>query len=219
MHEFLRKNARQFEYTFGVIKVSDCERYVAPHSRLDTILSVDEISYVERAPSYKRKVEFIAGRLAAKKAFGYMFDTDESIFPHINISKKENGVPEISDCPDCVVTISHSHDFAIALLARRPIGLDLEKIERRPPALVTYFCHPDEKSVYDQFRENIRLRDELVTTWWTRKEAISKYTQRGGHMIFRDLNTNDDVISIGTPPEQIRLFSTVENGYAMTIAV
>ena len=64
-----------------------------------------------------------------------------------------------------------------------------------------------------------KQKDELVTTWWTRKEAVAKYTQLGGKMNFRQMNTNDDVLYAGDPAEEIHLISDVSNGYAVSIAV
>ena len=65
----------------------------------------------------------------------------------------------------------------------------------------------------------MEVQDELLTTWWTRKEAIAKYTKLGGEMIFRDMNTIDDNFVVGKPPAQIQLVSNVDDGYALTIAV
>ncbi len=220
MKDFLLKNAKQHHYTFGIVRVPDCQKYIEDEkSALVSLLSPQELSYLERAHSDKRKVEFIAGRLAAKNAARHMFGYDPAQFSSINISKKEDGAPVIDSHPECVVTISHSIEYAIALLANRPIGLDVEKIERRPPALVSYFCHPEEKKIYHQFRHDLIRQDELLTTWWTRKEAISKYTQLGGRMLFNSMNTNNDTFVTGEPPQNIKLISEIDNGYAVTIAV
>lgn len=220
MKEFLLKNARQHDYTFGIVRVHDCQKYIeSERAALPALLSPQELQYVERAHSDKRKVEFIAGRLAAKNAVRHMFGYEMAPYNRINISKKEDGVPVIDDYPECVVTISHSFDYAIALLAKRPIGLDVEKIERRPPALVSYFCHPEEKKVYRQFQHDLSRQDELLTTWWTRKEAISKYTRLGGRMLFNAMNTNTDTVVAGEPPKNIKLISEIDDGYAVTIAI
>ncbi len=220
MKEFLLKNARQHDYTFGIVRVPDCQKYIEDEkSALASLLSPQELNYLEQAHSDKRKVEFIAGRLAAKNAVRHMFGYEQEQYNRINISKKEDGVPVIDNHGECVVTISHSFDYAIALLARKPIGLDVEKIERRPPALVSYFCHPEEKKVYHQFQHDLTRQDELLTTWWTRKEAISKYTQLGGRMLFNAMNTNNDTFVTGEPPQNIQLISEIDDGYAVTIAI
>lgn len=220
MKDFLLKNAKQHNYTFGVVNIPACEKYVQDkNGSLASLLSPQELLYVARAQTLKRKSEFIAGRLAAKKAAQFMFDYEPENYHLLNITKKEDGAPVIDSHPECVVTISHSHDYAIALLAKRPIGLDVEKIEYRPPALVTYFCHPEEKKIYHQFKNNLERQNELLTTWWTRKEAISKYTQLGGRMLFSSMNTNEDNFVTGKPPQHIQLISEIDNGYAVTIAV
>lgn len=220
MKDFFDKYAEQYEFKYGIVRINDCRQYVDGHDsvRRENILSPAEEDYVRKSQSAKRKLEFVAGRLAAKTALCQWFDGDFQNLADITIVKKADGAPHFADCPECVISISHSVDFAVALLAKRPIGLDIEKIEWRPPALIRYFCHPAEKRIYEQQAEKNQA-DELVTTWWTRKEAISKYTQLGGRMLFRDMDTSRDSYVQHHPPASIRLISEVQDGYVVTIAV
>lgn len=220
MKTFLEQQAQTYDFGYGIYRITDGAAYVddkSPHSRF-AVLSAEEEQTLRQFHSRKRKLEFIAGRLAAKQAFCRWFDCTVYHPADISIQRRPNGVPFIAEHPDCIISISHSFEYAIALLARRRIGLDIEKIETRSPALVSYFCHPAEKFVYDR-SESARYKDELVTRWWTRKEAISKYTMLGSRMNFRDINTTVDVYEYEQPPTTIHLISNVSDGYAMSIAV
>ena len=220
MREFLEKNARLFDFAYSIVNIQEVQKFVDPNAfdHVENILSPQESQRYRRFKSSKRMVEFWAGRFAAKKAYSQICNRNESDLYEIHVGHKDTGAPFIEEQPELVVSISHSFDYAVALIARSPIGLDIEKIEKRPPSLVTYFCHPEEKLVYHQ-NSDLQRQNELLTTWWTRKEAIAKYTKLGGRMPFKKMNTIPDIYEHDDPPARIRLLSEIDGGYAMTIAV
>ncbi len=182
-------------------------------------MEVSELERLAQKNLDKRITEFAGGRLAAKRAFCRMYGYDETKLDDIWVRNEETGAPSIHKHPKCVVTISHSYDVAVALVAEFPIGIDVEKAESRPAALLKYYYHPEEKKAYQAWAHDPKQQEELVTLWWTRKEAISKYLTLGSRMILRKMNTIPDIYVHENPPAEIRLISELVNGYAVTIAV
>lgn len=87
---------------------------------ISRILSEAERQVFHRLPSERRRLEFLAGRFAAKEAFAKAAGTGigKLRFTQIEILPKENGAPMLrapNYNPNGVfVSISHSKDYAIA---------------------------------------------------------------------------------------------------------
>jgi holo-[acyl-carrier protein] synthase len=86
---------------------------------VDRILTTEEKAYYERLSS-RRKVEFLAGRFAAKEAYAKALGTgigEHVSFQDIQIQYGEYGKPFIQS-PDCKtaihLSISHSEQYAFA---------------------------------------------------------------------------------------------------------
>lgn len=83
------------------------------------ILTKEELAIYE-ARSEKRKIEFLAGRFAAKEAFGKAMGTGigkQVSFQNVVILNDESGCPYIAKSPfegKAFVSISHSQQMAIA---------------------------------------------------------------------------------------------------------
>ncbi len=219
MNLFIEKYARPLDYAYGIIQTRDVKKRIEADdlAYVKSILSPEEFDRFQRFSRTKRKAEFCAGRFAVKDAMHQLFEN--VIFDKTTIARRANGSPFILERPEWFVSISHSFDYAVALVARHPVGIDIEKIEKRPAVLVSYFCHPKEKWIYDLNSTHPQRQNELVTTWWTRKEAISKYTTLGGRMPFNRMNTIPDVYENDDPVARIRLYSSSDSDYAVTIAV
>jgi holo-[acyl-carrier protein] synthase len=86
---------------------------------IDRILTEEEKAIFSKL-SPKRKVEFVAGRFAAKEAYAKAIGTGigkNVSFHDIQIMNDDNGKPiAVSNVKDCRihVSISHSRDYAIA---------------------------------------------------------------------------------------------------------
>jgi holo-[acyl-carrier protein] synthase len=86
---------------------------------IDRILTEEEKAIFSQL-SPKRKVEFVAGRFAAKEAYAKAIGTGigkNVSFHDIQIMNDDNGKPiAVSNVKDCRihVSISHSRDYAIA---------------------------------------------------------------------------------------------------------
>ncbi|WP_018932008.1 holo-ACP synthase [Gracilibacillus lacisalsi] len=87
---------------------------------LDRILTKAEKESLEYLQSDKRKIEFIAGRFAAKEAFSKARGTGIGplSFLDIEIINQKNGAPilqsKVLNAETCFVSISHSDDYAVA---------------------------------------------------------------------------------------------------------
>ncbi len=136
-------------------------------------LTVQEQNHYSSLKTDKRKSEWLAGRIAAKRlirkaieARGVLIEESE-----IPIGMGPDGAPLIqiirSPWP---LSISHSGEWAVAALSKgletTLIGVDIEKIEARDPAWIDIAFHPTEKAETLDIAAQTRL--------WTLKEAISK---------------------------------------------
>jgi phosphopantetheinyl transferase len=54
---------------------------------------------------------------------------------HFSVLNDGAGAPFIAEHPELTLSLSHSHDYAVAVIAHDAIGIDIEKIEPRPLAL------------------------------------------------------------------------------------
>lgn len=104
-----------------IIELARIEKSIEKNKRMvDRILTEAEREVYEAFTSMRRKVEFLAGRFAAKEAFAKANGTGigELSFQHIEIIAGGNGAPKLTvkgyDPTKLFVSISHSDTFAIA---------------------------------------------------------------------------------------------------------
>ncbi len=105
-----------------MIELKRIERVLSRQPRfLKRILSGAEMELYEQLPSKKRKIEFLAGRFAAKEAYSKAVGTGIGVhhsFRSIEILRGASGEPRV--CyegklkPLVHVSISHSKEYAIA---------------------------------------------------------------------------------------------------------
>ncbi|MBI3898682.1 MAG: 4'-phosphopantetheinyl transferase superfamily protein [Gammaproteobacteria bacterium] len=86
-------------------------------------LTVDEIHQFERFPIQKRRLEWLAGRLAAKYALRH-FRGGSSALSATTIRRQQNGRPFIDD--QTYLSISHCRRYAVAAIGNVPLGIDTE---------------------------------------------------------------------------------------------
>lgn len=234
--DFLENSARQYGFAYGVQSIpqvaarletaDDPADHPADHPPGDRliqkVLTAAEKIQFQKFIVQKRRVEWLAGRLAARQAFNrwkerqaWRRDTPQSI----SILNRPNRAPYIPEHPDLALSISHSHDYAVAVIAQYPIGIDLEKVEARHPALVDYFFSPAEQEwlaglacpVRHEANPLQHISDQWVTWLWTRKEALAKYLQLGGNLAFKQINAVPDEINLlGVNPTPVRLVSNIK---------
>ncbi len=83
---------------------------------------------------------------------------------------------------NCYVSISHSGDMVAVCTSDKPIGIDIEKIDRTRDMskIANRFYHGKELELY---RENPTA--ELFFEIWTKKEAYSKINGEGVGEVFK----------------------------------
>ena len=120
----------------------------------------------------KRRLEWLAGRLAAKNAI-----TRISSVPlasrEITISTGKQGRPlaATSNGEDPHISISHSGQHAVGLAARRPCGVDLQEITPALEKIRQRFVRPEEENILPQLADAPRTALGLL---WSAKESLRK---------------------------------------------
>ena len=134
------------------------------------VLSSKELEICSSFASFKRKVEFVAGRIASKKAF-FKFTSGKTScfgkFSSVSVLNTETGVPFIENS-DLHISISHSHGIAIASVSQNLVGVDIEQID---PKRISALKRMSKESPSEEACE--------LTVLWTLKESLGKALQTG----------------------------------------
>jgi 4'-phosphopantetheinyl transferase len=140
----------------------------------------------------KRQREWLAGRMAAKRAVQKRLGLP---FARIEIRVDENGRPQLilGKAIELHLSITHSYDVAAAIVARDPIGLDLERIEPRDASFEALVLTEQDRTVLGDLTGE--ARDERLTMLWCEKEAYAKLEGSGLRIPFAEL----------VVPEQLRV--------------
>jgi phosphopantetheinyl transferase len=154
-----------------------------------------ELEVYARLDVEKRQREWLAGRIAAKRAVQKQVGLP---FARIEIRVEESGRPIVSivssdrgSSAPPFLSITHSNEVAAAIASQDPIGLDLERIEPRDRSFEELVLTES-----DQQRLNGLVgppRDEALTLLWCEKESYAKLEGNGLRIPFADLVIPDDV--------------------------
>ena len=224
MQSFLEENARRFGFHYGIQKTADVAM------RLDSEgdawaarrLTEAEMDRYAQFRNQKRKVEWLAGRMAAKTAFSRFAQTKQG-FPwetEVSILNGTSGAPFIIDYPEVTLSISHSNEYALAVVACCEIGIDIERIEPRPMALTDYFFCSDERRLLENECPLPAQKEAMITWLWSRKEALSKFLRLGGKLDFSRLNVIPDRVHVeGSTQNEVRLVSGDCAAYCISLAL
>lgn len=220
MIEFLENKAGEYAYACATIPIGP--EVQDGCAGVGIFLSNAERIIYDQHRSEKRRNEWLAGRVAAKRAF-FKFSSRTNLDQkarQITVLNDANRVPYLLDQPDLCLSISHSHAYSLAVVSQRKIGIDIELIESRPGSLARRFFHPAELAWIGQVCNSPEEYAELVTRTWTRKEAVAKFLQMGGSLDFKLLDTSSDtVVTEFFPDGLIGLLSAKWNGYWVSLAV
>ncbi|NLI68074.1 MAG: holo-ACP synthase [Bacilli bacterium] len=104
-----------------IVEIARIERLMKKNERfVKRILGEKERDEFERLKNNRRKIEYVAGRFAAKEAFSKAIGTGigEIHFAHIQVLHEANGKPYLTakgfDDKKLFVSISHSDSYAVA---------------------------------------------------------------------------------------------------------
>ncbi|KKN42669.1 hypothetical protein LCGC14_0710920 [marine sediment metagenome] len=153
---------------------------------ISNYLTENEIESSKKYRNEKRKIEYFSGIIAAKTCYlNHLKYVDRSSLSDVEIHKDDKGKPfyysniDKKEIP-INLSISHSHDFSVAMTSKKLVGIDLELIESRAPSFY--------KEIFtDAERKLISESAELGTLYWTAKEAFSKAIGEGFHINFLDV--------------------------------
>ncbi len=236
MDEFLSTSARQFGFTYGLQATAEVAARLEAEGDSYTAAVLTPAEYALYAPLtvWRRRVEWLAGRLAARCALaGYWTASGRpSGRAHqdassVSILSHPNQAPLIQEHPELHLSISHSHAYAVAVVALFEIGVDIEKVEPRPPALASYFFTPEERGWLGQGDPSPKQAAARITRLWSRKEALTKYLQLGRALAFNQINVLPDQVCLAerklAPIHLVSGFQSdsdpESDGYCISIAI
>lgn len=139
---------------------------------LSTLLSSQEKEMLTSFSHKKRFREWLGGRIAAKECLKAMELCPDGLARTVSILPDSHGRPVVHQAqPEKpFLSISHSHDFAAAIAALNPCGLDLQKIAPKISALTDKFTNTRERALL----ASIESTPQALTLIWTVKEAVKK---------------------------------------------
>jgi 4'-phosphopantetheinyl transferase len=166
----------------------DARRVWAAQDRFIASLAPEEHDRFEGFKLEKRRRDFLAGRIAAKRAVQKRLGLP---FSRIAILSDDQGAPRIviggEAIPSLFVSITHADDLAAAAVGTHPIGIDIELVEHRDDSFVDLVFTPAERLALDRFDDRARVVE--ITVRWCMKEAISKWLGVGLGEPFSRLDT------------------------------
>ena len=113
----------------------------------------------------KRKKEYLVSRLLLK-----------DIAPKTKITYNEYGAPKLENGKH--ISISHSKNLVAIIFSKQKVGLDIERISKKPLRLSSKF-------IAENVQQN--LTEEKATLIWCVKEAIFKWHQKGNIDFKKDI--------------------------------
>jgi phosphopantetheinyl transferase len=155
-------------------------------------LHPQEQSQFQQLRHNKRRVEWLGGRICAKKAL-LQFLIENSTAPHIlvmpqlQIMTTDSGrpFPAPESLPEQIsppnISISHSRGYAMGVAATIPCGVDIQITKDALLRIKDRFCSQDEAQLLKQTLVKTTPLEQL-TLLWAAKEAIKKNAAFTGGM-------------------------------------
>jgi 4'-phosphopantetheinyl transferase len=139
-------------------------------------LSDGERHYLRSVVSPKRRTQFLAGRLLARRMLCHTFGGE---LPDWKLTAQTGVKPMVIARPDVHLSISHSANRVVCALSDQAVGVDVETIKpgRDVRALAQLTCHPQELAFMDGLAA--AELDRYFVQMWTIKEAWVKRTGGG----------------------------------------
>jgi len=155
--------------------------YAACHAaEWEAWLSEEERACRKSFGAAKRQREFLAGRAAARRLLARTLQADPSDVP---LRMAGDGAVNVGAEP-WHVSLAHSGLHAVAACAPHPVGIDLEQIQPRDPALRRFLFASDRRDVPDALPYDANT---ALLLCWTLKEAVLKARRSGFRTSPKDL--------------------------------
>ena len=143
-------------------------------------LSAEESACLSSFGSEKRRQEFVAGRAAAR---GLLADALDCLPAEVPLRRADDDAVDV-DVPGWHVSIAHSGLRAIAACARHRVGVDLERIQPRDPAIARFLFAPEDRGIVEALPYD---PDASLILCWALKEATLKARRSGFRTSPKDL--------------------------------
>ena len=157
-----------------VWRVTSCSRDLSPR----VCLVKEEQNEFRVLKTEKRKVEFLACRLALKTIF-----SNKLILQHLN-----SGKPFIDEAPH--ISISHSNNYIAIVFGKENIGLDIELPQEKMQSIISRVLSADENNFFLKNPSAI-----LACKLWGIKEATLKYIGDKKLSFRQDIKINKNSVS------------------------
>ena len=116
------------------------------------------------------------------------------------------GKPYLSEHPDIHFSFSHSGTVALCTLSDRPVGADVEVPRKIRPSLVSYTMNESEQGLINA-AANPTMQ---FLRFWTRKEALLKFTGEGIRNNLRMVLAEAEKYQIETVQTENYIYSVVQ---------
>lgn len=159
-------------------------------------LSPAEAQRAESIVSLKRRDQFLAGRLLARRMLCRVYGGE----PQDWVIRAEPGFPPVvEDFREARLSISHSRDWVACALSDQEVGIDVEAVkpERDTLSIAQMVCHPEEIAELETLTS--ALQAERFTQFWSLKEAWLK--QRGAGL---DLHRMRSLCALPSSPVDVQ---------------
>jgi len=143
-----------------------------PRSGWEMLLSEEELERLAHFGSMQRKRQFLAGRIAARTLLAGRLAVPPAEVP---LTVATDGAVDVDGTP-FHVSISHAGEYAVAAIALRPVGVDIERVVPRHPDLHRRFLNDAERTHLDELNLD---RDHAYILSWAIKEAVLKGRRTG----------------------------------------
>ncbi len=164
---------------------------------LEALLSSEERVQVARYSHAGRRRSFTLGRAAARTLLAERLGLGPAQVP---LRVAEDGGIDV-DATAVTLSIAHSGAHAVAAIAERAVGIDLERIAPRHKNLPRFLLHPDEYPAFDALPLDA---ERTAILYWTLKEATLKALRTGFRLSPKKLRLEIDL------PAQSALVHIVE---------
>lgn len=168
-------------------------------------LHLEEVNCYNSFKHERRKLSYLLGRLSAKAALLEMDENVESSLIWIDSGVFQFPVVKCTGLPNVQVSITHSNNIAlcIAFPEEHPMGIDIEKINKKKETNLLNQCTPKEVMLLKALSMN---NINGYTAIWSIKEALSKILKTGMMISFRLLEIENFTIINGILESKFKYF-------------
>ncbi len=171
-------------------------------------LNADEMAQWAGFRLEKRRLEWLGGRMAAKRAAAAILGESPAAWPELAIRTEKDGRPCVAagahPAPP-FISISHSGPWAAALAANIPCGLDIQQPGDKILRVKKYFACAEEEDILQASLPLSFSETERLTVLWTAKEAMRKMVRIAPLLGLLEIRLRASLGGQGTPQNPLAL--------------